>query len=115
MPATIGAGTCRTSWRRAAVRAGLTGIPSSRIASPRSWARRGCAALRPGKVEAFARINGLLDLASTDDTRILTARLWADGAGDVVLTASEEAAYARVAERMNTMWASGSALDRWTY
>lgn len=65
-------------------------------------------------VEAFARVNGLLDLASTPDTELLTLRLM-DARGDVVLTVAEEDAYARLADRMNMMWAGGSALDRWIY
>ncbi|MBW0101513.1 hypothetical protein [Pseudonocardia sp. KRD291] len=65
-------------------------------------------------VEAFARVNGLLDLATTADTELLTARLQGTR-GDVVLTPAEEEAYTRLADRMNMMWAGGSALDRWTY
>ncbi|RZT75512.1 hypothetical protein EV383_6253 [Pseudonocardia sediminis] len=65
-------------------------------------------------VEAFARINGLLDLATTADTELLAARLQ-DARGDVVLTPAEEDAYTRLADRMNMMWAGGSPLDRWTY
>ncbi|MFP5070250.1 hypothetical protein ACLFMI_11360 [Pseudonocardia nantongensis] len=37
-------------------------------------------------VEVFARVNGQLDLATTADTEILTARLWSDGCSDIVAT-----------------------------
>ncbi len=66
-------------------------------------------------VETFACVNGLLDLATTADAEALTARLWSDGCGDIVLTTEEEFAYTRLAERMNIMWANGNTLDRWTY
>jgi hypothetical protein len=66
-------------------------------------------------VETLARVNVLLDLATTPDTETLTRRLWSDGCNDIVLTTAEEFAYTRTASRMNSMWAGGNALDRWTY
>lgn len=66
-------------------------------------------------VETLARAHGLLDLADTDDTALLRKRL-TDAAGrDVVLTTAEEAAYQRLAERMNTMWTSRDPMARWLY
>lgn len=65
-------------------------------------------------VAAFARVIGLLDLACTEDTELLGTRL-RDARGDVVLTAGEEDAYDRVADRMKTMWAGGSPRERWQY
>jgi hypothetical protein len=56
------------------------------------------------------------DLAPTDDTRLLTARLRATPPGtDCVLSNVEEAAHARTADRMNHMWAHGSGIDRYLY
>jgi hypothetical protein len=71
---------------------------------------------RTGLVSLLARLAGLLDLAPTDDTRLLTARLrTAPPGADCVLTDAEEAAYARTADRMNQMWAHGSGIDRYLY
>ena len=67
-------------------------------------------------VSLLARLAGLLDLAPTDDTRLLTARLRATPPGtDCVLSDAEEAAHARTADRMNHMWAHGSGIDRYLY
>lgn len=67
-------------------------------------------------VSLLARLAGLLDLAPTDDTRLLTARLRAIPPGaDCVLSDAEEAAHARTADRMNHMWAHGSGIDRYLY
>jgi hypothetical protein len=67
-------------------------------------------------VSLLARLAGLLDLAPTDDTRLLTARLRATPPGsDCVLSAAEEAAHARTADRMNHIWARGSGIDRYLY
>ncbi|RBY96563.1 LuxR family transcriptional regulator [Blastococcus sp. TF02-8] len=74
---------------------------------------------RAGRTELvalLARLAGLLDLAPTDDTRLLTARLRATPPGvDSVLSDAEEAAHARTADRMNHLWAHGSAIDRYLY
>ena len=67
-------------------------------------------------VSLLARLAGLLDLAPTDDTRLLTARLGATPPGtDCVLIDAEEAAHARTADRMNHIWAHGSRIDRYLY
>jgi hypothetical protein len=67
-------------------------------------------------VSLLVRLAGLLDLAPTDDTRLLTARLRATPPGtDCVLSDAEEAAHARTADRMNHMWAHGSGIDRYLY
>jgi hypothetical protein len=67
-------------------------------------------------VSLLARLAGLLDLAPTDDTRLLTARLRATLPGtDCVLSDAEEAAHARTADRMNHMWEHGSGIDRYLY
>jgi hypothetical protein len=67
-------------------------------------------------VSLLARLAGLLDLAPTDDTRLLTARLRAAPPGtDCVLSDAEEAAHARTADRMNHLWAHGSGIDRYLY
>jgi hypothetical protein len=64
-------------------------------------------------VSLLARLAGLLDLAPTDDTRLITARLWATPPGtDCVLSDAEEAARARAADRMNHIWPHGSGIDR---
>jgi hypothetical protein len=65
-------------------------------------------------IEGVARLHGVLDLELTDDARALLPRLCASIIGDVVLNPTEEAAYNRTVDRINTMW-SGSALDRWAY
>jgi hypothetical protein len=66
-------------------------------------------------VETLARVHGLLDLAITADTELLTARIAAAGRGDVVLTAVEAAAYQRIADRFNGMWALSDPLSRFLY
>jgi hypothetical protein len=67
-------------------------------------------------VSLLARLANLLDLAPTDDTRLLTARLWAIPPGtDCVLSDTEGAAHARTADRMNHIWAHGSGIDRYLY
>ncbi|CCG04795.1 hypothetical protein [Blastococcus saxobsidens] len=74
---------------------------------------------RTGRIELvslLARLASLLDLAPTDDTRLLTARLRATPLGiDCVLSDAEEAAHARTADRMNHLWARGSGIDRYLY
>ncbi len=67
-------------------------------------------------VSLLARLAGLLDLAPTDDTRLLITRLRATPPGtDCVLSDAEEAAHARTADRMNHIWAHGSGIDRYLY
>ncbi|SNS31122.1 hypothetical protein SAMN06893096_103164 [Geodermatophilus pulveris] len=71
---------------------------------------------RTDLVSLLVRLAGLLDLAPTDDTRLLTARLQATPPGtDCVLSDAEEAAHARTADRMNHLWARGSGIDRYLY
>ena len=71
---------------------------------------------RTALVSVLARLAGLLDLAPTDDTRLLTARLRATPPGtDCMLSDAEEAAHARTADRMNYLWAQGSGIDRYLY
>ena len=63
-----------------------------------------------------AQIAGLLDLAETTDTAVLRELLETAGpAVDVVLTVDAEAAYQRLAERFNQMWALGSGMSRFLY
>lgn len=67
-------------------------------------------------VSLIARLAGLLDLAPTEDTELLTARLSASPADvDLALTEAEDRAYARTVDRMNAMWAHGSGIDRFQY
>lgn len=66
-------------------------------------------------VEQLARALGVLDLAVTDDTRLLVGLLEVAPGADVVLTPAQEAAYDRLADRINVMWAGGSVIDRWLY
>ena len=66
-------------------------------------------------VASLARALGVLDLAVTDDTTLLIARVDVPAGADVVLTPDEEAAYARLADRINTMWADRSGIDRFLY
>ena len=71
---------------------------------------------RTALVPLLARLASLLDLAPTDDTRLLTARLRATPLGtDCMLSDAEEAAHARTADRMNHIWAHGSGIDRYLY
>ncbi|WP_336029223.1 LuxR family transcriptional regulator [Geodermatophilus sp. FMUSA9-8] len=71
---------------------------------------------RTDLVSVLARLAGLLDLAPTDDTRLLTARLRATPPGaDCMLSDAEKAAHARTADRMNYLWAQGSGIDRYLY
>ncbi|MGH9008737.1 MAG: hypothetical protein ACRDYF_02705, partial [Acidimicrobiia bacterium] len=50
-------------------------------------------------VAGFARAHGVLDLGPDDDTRTLAALLAVSGAGPVVLTGEQEAAYERFTGR----------------
>jgi hypothetical protein len=71
---------------------------------------------RPAFVFRMARVAGLLDLALSEDTQLLVARLAANPPGvDLALTDAEEAAYRRTADRMNQMWADGSGVARYLY
>lgn len=71
---------------------------------------------RPSLVAGVARVAGLLDLAPTEDTRVLVARLAASPPGlDLAFTDAEEAAYRRTADRMNHMWSLGSGIERYLY
>lgn len=62
-------------------------------------------------VEALARALGIFDLAVTNDTRLLIARLETAAGADVILNPTEEVAYCRVIERVNLMWADGISDD----
>lgn len=65
--------------------------------------------------ENLARLAGLLDLAWTADADLLAPRIRATACGTHVwLTDAEEAAYGRLADRLNTM-TTGSGVDRWLY
>lgn len=67
-------------------------------------------------VSLIARLAGLLDLEATEDTLLLVERLVANPLDrDLALTAAEERAYARTADRLNHMWAHGSGIDRFLY
>jgi hypothetical protein len=66
-------------------------------------------------VAGLARALGVLDLAVTDDTALLITLIEVPPGVDVVLNAAEEAAYARLADRINTMWADKSGIDRHLY
>jgi hypothetical protein len=66
-------------------------------------------------VASLARALGVLDLAVTADTTLLIARVDVPADTDVVLAPAEEAAYARLADRINTMWADRSRIDRFLY
>jgi hypothetical protein len=71
---------------------------------------------RPEFVSRVARVAGLLDLAPTEDTQLLIARLAANPAGlDLALTEAEEAAYRRTADRMHMMWADTSGIEPYLY
>lgn len=66
-------------------------------------------------VEALARAHGLLDLAVTDDTRALAARVADLDHGDVVLSPAEDDAYERLASRFTAMWTSADPPTHWVY
>src|SRR4051794_13424834 len=62
-------------------------------------------------VVGIASLAGLLDLAPTQATQLLVARLSASPPGlDLALTDAEEAAYACTLDRMTAMWPHGSEL-----
>lgn len=64
---------------------------------------------RAGFVARIAALAGLLDLAPTEATQLLVARLSASPPGlDLALTDAEEAAYATTTARITTLWAAGS-------
>jgi hypothetical protein len=69
-------------------------------------------------VTALARALGVLDLAATDsagDTRVLAELVLKAAGADVVLSPTAEAAYQRLADRYNTMWADRDGTDRFLY
>ncbi|MPQ96700.1 LuxR family transcriptional regulator [Modestobacter sp. I12A-02628] len=67
-------------------------------------------------VSQIARVAGLLDLADTEQTQLLVARLSGNPPGrDLALTRAEEAAYDHTADRMNAMWGLGSPATRIFY
>jgi hypothetical protein len=66
-------------------------------------------------VAGLARVLGLLDLAVTTDTMLLTARLEAAAGDDVVLTRGEELAYERLATRFNRLWAADDDVAPFLY
>ena len=66
-------------------------------------------------VEGLARALGVLDLETTPDTARLTTILTSAGHADVVLSAPDEAAYQRLAQRFNDMWTSGNDIHRSRY
>lgn len=66
-------------------------------------------------VTGLTRALGVLDLAPDADTELLTSLLAVPPTAAVTLTPAADAAYARLADRINTMWADGSDLDRFGY
>ncbi len=63
---------------------------------------------RAAFVVGIAGLAGLLDLAPTEATQLLVARLSAGPPGlDLALTDAEEAAYAGTLDRMTAMWPHG--------
>jgi hypothetical protein len=69
----------------------------------------------PALIQQTAALAGALDLAWTDDTRLIAPQLELTAAGEaVVLDAAGEAAYQRLATRINAI-AGGDALSRWLY
>lgn len=70
---------------------------------------RGAGERRVQLVAAAAALAGLLDLAPTEDTQLLVARLAMNPLErDLALTAAEEAAYAATVGRIERMWSAGS-------
>lgn len=64
----------------------------------------------------YSRVLVVFTLTPDDDTRRLVARLGAAPTGaDVVLTPTEEAAYQRLASRLNLVLAAASPIDRFKY
>lgn len=64
----------------------------------------------------YSRVLVVFTLTPDDDTRRLVARLGAAPTGaDVVLTLAEEAAYQRLASRLNLVLAAASPIDRFKY
>jgi hypothetical protein len=64
----------------------------------------------------YSRVLAVLTLAPDDDTRRLVDRLaTAPGGADVVLSATEEPAYQRLATRLNLVLADASPIDRFKY
>jgi hypothetical protein len=64
----------------------------------------------------YSRVLAVLTLAPDDDTRLLVDRLTSALAGaDVTLTMTEEAAYQRLATRLNLLLAAGDPITRYLY
>lgn len=64
----------------------------------------------------YSRVLAVLTLAPDDDTRLLVDRLTSAVAGaDVTLTITEEAAYQRLATRLNLLLAAGDPITRYLY
>jgi hypothetical protein len=64
----------------------------------------------------LSRAVSVLTMAWDDDVRALRDAVTAHpSATDVVLSPAEEAAYQRVAERLNRLWSYGSGVDRFLY
>lgn len=69
-------------------------------------------------VEALARALGVLDLDATDtagDTKVMVELLHTAAGADVTLSPVSEAAYQRLADRYNAMWADRDGIDRFLY
>lgn len=66
-------------------------------------------------VAGLARVLGVLDLAVTADTRVLSALLNRAGGADIVLNCSESAAYERLADRFNALWAADRGVVPFLY
>jgi len=65
--------------------------------------------------EQLARLAGLLDLSWSPELDLLAPRIRATACGTTVwFSEEEEAAYQRLADRLNTM-AGGTGVDRWLY
>jgi hypothetical protein len=67
-------------------------------------------------VGGLSRAVSMLTLAWDDDVRTLRDAVTAHpSTTDVVLSPAEEAAYQRVADRLNRLWSYGSGVDRFRY
>jgi hypothetical protein len=65
---------------------------------------------RAGFIARLAAIAGLLDLAPTEQSRLLVTRLAAGRSWDLALTEAEEDAYAHTVARVTRMWSLGCDL-----
>lgn len=67
-------------------------------------------------IGGLSRAVSMLTLAWDDDVRTLRDAVTAHpSTTDVVLSPAEEAAYQRVADRLNRLWSYGSGVDRFRY